>query len=333
LKKFIWHNRFLHYDIKYLQNKIKNINVSLKTCKDCNESKINKLPNKASNLRAKSRGDLIYSDLLEFNKGNKGIEGVNGENYSIIFVDDFSRKIWIYNIVSKREVGNIVTKFFNYLKNHFDLDIKYFKTDGAPEYSTPLLNELYDKHGAIHLTTGPKNPEELGRSERNNRSLENCIKTILRYSNLNLKYWPYAIKNAVDIKNIIPNKSINNKIPDLEWYGPHHNIRYEKLRAFGCFATYDRQENTNKLHIFKKFGINQGRTENADAYKILDIQNGTIYLRRNVEFYTIKFIKTKDINIFNINKDIISDNIEDLNDVEFYHALKIVLMNLKIMRM
>jgi len=176
LKKFIWHNRFLHYDIKYLQDKIKNINVSLKTCKDCNVSKINKLPNKTSNLRAKSRGDLIYSDLLEFNKGNKGIEGVNGENYSIIFVDDFSRKIWIYNIVSKREVGNIVTKFFNYLKNHFDLDIKYFKTDGAPEYSTPLLNELYDKHGTIHLTTAPKNPEELGRSERNNRSLENCIK-------------------------------------------------------------------------------------------------------------------------------------------------------------
>jgi len=183
------------------------------------------------------------------------------------------------------------------------------------------------------LPQAPKNPEELGRSERTNISLENCIKKILRYSNLNLKYWPYAIKNAVDIKNIIPNKSINNKIPDLEWYGPHHNIRYEKLRAFGCFATYDRQENANKLHIFKKFGINQGRTENADAYKILDIQNGTIYLRRNVEFYTIKFIKTKDINIFNINKDIISDNIEDLNDVEFYHALKIVLMNLKIMRM
>jgi len=74
-------------------------------------------------------------------------------------------------------------------------------------------------------------------------------------------------------------------------------------------------------HIFKKFGINLGRAEDANAYKILDIQNGTIYLRRNVKFYETKFIKTKDIDIFNINKEIISDNIEDLNNVEFYQDL------------
>ena len=46
-----------------------------------------------------------------------------------------------------------------------------------------------------------------------------------------------------------------------------------------------------------------------------------MYLRRNVEFYETKFIKTKDIDIFNINKDVISDNIEDLNNVEFYQDL------------
>jgi len=198
---------------------LKNIKLTLKTCKDCNISKINKLPNKASNLKAKSRGDLKYSDVLVFNKGKKGVEGVNGENYSVIFVDDFSRKLWIYNITSKREVGNAVIKIFNYLKTHFDINIKYFKTDCAPEYSTPLVNELYDNYGAIHLTSAPRNPEELGRSQRNNRSLENCVKTILKYSNLNLnlnlKYWPYAIKSAIDVKNIIPHKGINNNIIPL----------------------------------------------------------------------------------------------------------------------
>ena len=91
-------------------------------------------------------------------------------------------------ILYKKDVGNIVIKFFNYLKDHFDIDIKYFKTDGAPKYSTLLLNELYIKHGTIHLISVPRNPEELGRSERNNRSFENCIKTMLIYSNLNLKY-------------------------------------------------------------------------------------------------------------------------------------------------
>jgi len=84
LNKIIWHNRFLHYDANNLIKGKKNIKLSLKTCKDCNKSKITKLPNRASNLRSKSRGDLIYSDLLEFNKGRKGVEGINGENYSVI---------------------------------------------------------------------------------------------------------------------------------------------------------------------------------------------------------------------------------------------------------
>jgi len=57
------------------------------------------------------------------------------------------------------------------------------------------------------------------------------------------------------MKNMTPHKGINNKIPDLEWYGPTHDIRYDKLRAFGCFVTYDRQENVNKLHAFKKFEL------------------------------------------------------------------------------
>jgi len=39
-------------------------------------------------------------------------------------------------------MGNVVIKFFNYLKTHFDINIKYFKTDCAPEYSTQLVNEL-----------------------------------------------------------------------------------------------------------------------------------------------------------------------------------------------
>jgi len=72
--------------------------------------------------------------------------------------------------------------------------------------------------------------------------------------------------------------------------------------------------------MFKKFGINLDRAENANTYKILDIQSGAIYLCRNVEFYETKFIKSKDIDIFHINKEI-SENIENLNNIEFYQEL------------
>jgi len=44
-------------------------------------------------------------------------------------------------------------------------------------------------------------------------------------------------------------------------------------------------------------------------------------LRRNVEFYETKFIKSKDIDIYCINKDIVADYIKDLSNIEFYQEL------------
>ena len=44
-------------------------------------------------------------------------------------------------------------------------------------------------------------------------------------------------------------------------------------------------------------------------------------MKRNVEFYETKFIKTKDIDVYCINKDILSNYIEDLSNTEFYQEL------------
>jgi len=53
------------------------------------------------------------------------------------------------------------------------------------------------------------------------------MNAILKYSNLNIKYWPYTIKTVVNIKNNVPHKGINNKLLNMEWYGPN-SIKYEK---------------------------------------------------------------------------------------------------------
>lgn len=93
LTNMIWHNRFLHYDIGNLKEKIGKIDINIKPCKDCNISKITNPPHKQSITKVNAPGDLIYSDILEINKRSIGIDGLNGEKYAIIFVDGFSRKI------------------------------------------------------------------------------------------------------------------------------------------------------------------------------------------------------------------------------------------------
>jgi len=72
--------------------------------------KIAKLPNKRSKFRSEKQGDLMYSD--------KGLESANGENYLVIFVETFPRKISIYNVKRKKKgIRDVATNFLNYLKS------------------------------------------------------------------------------------------------------------------------------------------------------------------------------------------------------------------------
>jgi len=68
----------------------------------------------------------------------------------MLTLDDISKKNWIYNIRSKREVGIVV---FNHLKNHFDVKKKNTsKWIVHLNISTSLL-KLYDNHSIIHLSS------------------------------------------------------------------------------------------------------------------------------------------------------------------------------------
>jgi len=52
----------------------------------------------------------MYSD--------KGLESANGENYLVIFVETFPRKISIYNVKRKKKgIRDVATNFLNYLKS------------------------------------------------------------------------------------------------------------------------------------------------------------------------------------------------------------------------
>lgn len=167
----------------------------------------------------------------------------------------------------KKEVGLLVKNFFNFLKTQFNGIVIRFRTDNAPEYNTQILREIYDDLGIIHETTAPYNPQQLGRSERINRTIENCTKTLLKAANLNMKFWPLAIDTAIKIKNMLPHAGINYEVSDTLWYGNDHKPDYNQLKSFGCFVTFDRMEGENKMEKFKKYGVFVGYTHNKTVIK------------------------------------------------------------------
>lgn len=84
--------------------------------------KQSRLPFKASKTRSNNILDVIHADLC----GGMEVMSIGGARYFLTFIDDFSRKTFIYFLKSKKEVRDKFIEFNVWAKNQFGRSIKNF---------------------------------------------------------------------------------------------------------------------------------------------------------------------------------------------------------------
>ena len=66
-----------------------------------------------------------------------------------------------------------------------------------------------------------------------NRTIMDCVRSMLRASSLDRKFWAEALATAVFIRNRVVSRSLRHNItPYHRWIGEAPNISH--LRVFGC---------------------------------------------------------------------------------------------------
>lgn len=104
----LWHKRVghLHYKILLTLNSMVNGIPKLKedhgVCKGCAFGKNVKRPFGSSASRSKDIMDLIHSDVC----GPMSTKSLGSHLYYVTFIDDHSRKTWVYLLKAKDEVFN-----------------------------------------------------------------------------------------------------------------------------------------------------------------------------------------------------------------------------------
>ena len=100
----LWHRRLAHLHFRALPTMEKMVTGLPKlnqehegTCRGCTLGKNTKGPFHNSESRSKCILDLIHSDLC----GPMSVASLSGFLYYIIFIDDYSRKTWIYFLNTK----------------------------------------------------------------------------------------------------------------------------------------------------------------------------------------------------------------------------------------
>ena len=100
-------------------------------CKGCAEGKSVKSPFPSSESKAKSVLDITHSNLC----GPMSTSSSNGYVYYVSFIDDFSRKAWIYFLKSKGEVFRKFKEFKTLIENLSEKKIKVVRSDNGGEFT------------------------------------------------------------------------------------------------------------------------------------------------------------------------------------------------------
>jgi hypothetical protein len=220
----IWHERFKHLNCRYMQQLSKqilvdglpNIHFSKGICEGC---VLGKHPqekfNKGKTQRASSPLDMIYSDLM----GPFPHPSINKERFVLIFVDDFSRFIWIYFLRQKSEVFQHLKDFKALVETQSGKKIKVLRTGNEGEYVNHEIQNLCHEAGIELHHTVPYTPRKNGVAKRKNRSLKEMASCMLHAKSLPQILWAEALNCATYIQNISPRRYFKDKTPYEAWNG------------------------------------------------------------------------------------------------------------------
>jgi len=275
-----WHHILGHPADRIMRHLLPSYKIKshLEPCISCNSVKSHKLPFSVSSITTKKPLELIYTDVW----GPSHIKSIDGFSYYLVFVDHFTKYVWLYPLRNKSDVSTLFPTFKNLVENYFNNKIISLYSDNGGEFLK--LKSFLNIHGISHLTTPPYTPELNAPSERRHRHIVETGRALLRMAKLPPEYWSFAFKTAVYLINRQPTPILKMQSPFQAIHKKTPNVSH--LHSFGCLCfPWLRPYVTNKLQPRSQPCIFVGYADSQYSYLCLDPISKKIYTSRHVKFY------------------------------------------------
>lgn len=282
-----WHIRLGHISIQKLKVisdkiKIKIPNDFKIDCTVCNMKKLSKLPFNSSLSKSAIRpGQEFHMDL----SGKIRIFNKQHFSYFLLFTDVFSRYTHLFLLKRKNEVAEVFEYFTKLIRNKFNnIPIEKVHSDNGSEFINQQIKSICESEGITQSFTTINCPQENGIVERNNRSVEQLARSLLKQANLKTEFWPYAVMHAVILKNRLPHSSLKDNIP----FDLFHNIEftdYNRFSVFGakCFYVLEKSERQSKFSETSKEAIYLGKSSDSSGSYVFDPVKNCVLVRRHIK--------------------------------------------------
>ncbi|KAG9441314.1 hypothetical protein H6P81_017168 [Aristolochia fimbriata] len=211
-KASLWHHRLGHLSESGMR-----ILHSKKVLTDCVLGKQKRVSfNKDDREEKSNRLDLVHTNVWGPAQG----KSFGGNLYFVIFIDDYSRKTWIYTLKEKSNVFNMFKYWLARVENETGSRLKCLLSDNGGEFCNKEFDSYCAKRGIRRIKIVPRTPQQNGVAERMNRTILERARSMRIH--------------AVYLINRSPSSALDGRIPEEVWAGK--NVDYSFLKIFGCIA-------------------------------------------------------------------------------------------------
>nr|GEW90530.1 retrovirus-related Pol polyprotein from transposon TNT 1-94 [Tanacetum cinerariifolium] len=234
---------------------------------------------KESTSRAKEPLQLIHTDLC-----GPISPPSHGKNiYFMLFIDDYSRKTWVYFLKEKSYAFEAFKTFKAKVKKEKGLKIKSMRSDRGGEFLSKEFNKFCEDNGIQRFVTALYSPQQKGVVERKNRTILNMVRSMLKTKKMPKEFWAKAVDCAVYLLNRYPSKSLDNKTIQEAWNGLKPTVSH--LRVFGSIAyVHVPSQSRLKLDDRSEKHVFVGYDKQSKGYKLYNPVTRKVVLSRDVEF-------------------------------------------------
>lgn len=250
---------------------------ALQDCIACLQGKHARDTFRSSSSRAEGVLDLVHSDVC----GPVEVPSLGGSRFFVTFIDDATRKVFVYCLESKGQVTEVYEQFKSLVERQTGRKLKVLRTDNGTEYVNSRMRKSMQRDGIVHQTSCPYTPQQNGVAERMNRTLVEKARCMLNDAQLPKKFWAEAISTAAYIVNRSPSRSLDLVTPEEAWSKQKPNLQH--LKVFGSRAMYHiPKQKRRKFDVKSKEGIFFGYADNSKGFRIFNPDSGEVIITRDV---------------------------------------------------
>ncbi len=154
-----------------------------------------------------------------------------GAQYIITFIDDFSRKTNVYFLKAKGEVFDKFKAYKMLVENETNMKIKNLWSL-MEESLCPKNLMVFGECGIQWQTSALYTPQQNGYAEHVNRTIMECVRSMILIQGLDLEFWAEVVNTTIYIKNQCPTKALDSKTSQEAWIGRKFDVFH--LKVFGC---------------------------------------------------------------------------------------------------